>query len=119
MMVYEIRYDEIVRVAKQQEAERGLFEGLGPGYEKAAQDRAVVRVGRFAYDPSVNQVTGPGEYMQERYDKRMERITNGRDSVYNAAMRQHGSPVLATLVSLQIDFAAWSGEKSFRRALEV
>jgi cell division septum initiation protein DivIVA len=97
---YTISSDEIIKAARaqrEQEASR-------------AQDRTV---GRFTY--SAGTVSGPAAYMAERYEARMAEINAGRDTVTNMGLAQHGDTVLAVLVSLQTDFAAWAGMRSFAR----
>jgi hypothetical protein len=117
---YEISCDEILRVAaEQREREQGMFEDMGMGSTAraaAVEVKALKSAGRFSFDPATGNVTGPSEYMAERYDARMEQINAGRDSVANMAISMHGDVVLAVLVSLQTDYAAWAGMRSFQGA---
>ncbi len=114
---YEISSDEIIRAAKaqreQEERERGMFEDLG--YDRAAQARkpAVKTAGRFSYDPTTGTVSGPAAYMAQRYAARMAQINAGRDTVANMGFARGGDTVLAVLVSLQTDYAAWAGMLEF------
>jgi hypothetical protein len=43
----------------------------------------------------------------------MKVINAGQDVVTNMGMAQHGDTVLAVLVSLQTDYAAWAGMRNF------
>lgn len=67
-------------------------------------------VGRFTYDATTGQIAGPEAYMAERYAARMAAIYAGRDTVFNMAPAG-SNPVVAVLVSLQTDYAAWLGAR--------
>jgi hypothetical protein len=114
---YEISMDEIIRAAKaqreQEERERGMFEDIGDDRAAQARKPAVKTAGRFSYDPTAGTVSGPAAYMAERYAARMEQINAGRDVVANMGFARGGDTVLAVLVSLQTDYAAWAGMREF------
>lgn len=99
---YTIDSAEIVRAAQaQREAEAAaIMNG-----DKVA--------GRFTWHAATGTVSGPAEYMRERYDARVAEITAGRDIVTQMGIAQHGDTVLAVLVSLQTDYAAWAGMRGF------
>jgi hypothetical protein len=99
---YEISSDEIIRAAAEQR-ER----------EQTANRAQAKTAGRFSYDPTTGTVSGPAAYMAERYAARMEQINAGRDMVANMGFAQGGDTVLAVLVSLQTDYAAWAGMREF------
>ena len=99
---YEISSDEIIKAAAaQREQEQTVIRKTGK------------TVGRFSFDPETQTVNGPAEYMNERYAARMARINAGDDMVASMGFAQHGDSILAVLVSLQTDFAAWLGMRQF------
>ena len=99
---YTISSEDIIRAAAEQRRKE----------EDAARATAKT-AGRFSFDPTTGTVSGPAEYMKERYSARIAEIQAGRDTVANMGMAHHGDTVLAVLVSLQTDFAAWQGMRSF------
>lgn len=99
---YEISSEEIIRVATEQREQE---------HQQASQQ--AITCGRFSCNPNTGTVIGPAEYMAERYASRMESINSGKDVVFNFGLAQHGNTVMAVLVSLQTDYAAWSGMKRF------
>jgi len=99
---YEISSDEIIRAARKQREREQTISLASP---KTA--------GRFSYDPTTGTVSGPAAYMAERYAARMEQINAGRDTVANMGFVRGGDTVLAVLVSLQTDYAAWAGMREF------
>ena len=102
---YEISSDAIIRAAAEQRA------------KEQTQARAAAKTaGRFSYDPTTGTVSGPDAYMSERYAARMAQINAGRDTVANMGFARGGDTVLAVLVSLQTDYAAWAGMQSFNAA---
>lgn len=74
------------------------------------------KVGAFTYDHKNGQVQGPADYMAERFQQRMEAIYAGRDAVFNFGSREGRDAVSMVLVSLQTDYAAFQGMKSFGRS---
>ena len=108
---YEISCDDIMREAKRQEEERETLSQQEEARE--AKRQTVKTVGRFSFDPSTGTISGPSAYMAERYTQRMAAINSGKDTVANMGFSQHGDTVLAVLVSLQTDFAAWCGMREF------
>lgn len=103
---YELSYEDIVRESKRQDSER-----------EAASRQTTKTAGRFSFDPATGKISGPAAYMNERYAARIARINSGRDTVANMGFAQHGDTVLAVLVSLQTDFAAWAGMREFETLL--
>jgi hypothetical protein len=99
---YEISSDEIIRAASEQRAQ-----------EQAAKLATSKTAGRFSYDPTTGTVSGPAAYMAERYAPRMAQINAGRDTVANMGFSRTSDTVLAVLVSLQTDYAAWAGMRQF------
>jgi nucleoside-specific outer membrane channel protein Tsx len=103
---YEISSDEIIRAAAEQRAQ-----------EQTAARATTKTVGRFSYDPTTGTVSGPAAYMAERYETRMAQINAGRDTVANMGFARGSDTVLAVLVSLQTDYAAWAGMREFNSRL--
>lgn len=99
---YEISAAEIERASAETERQ-----------EAAAARAQSMTAGRFSFDAASGQVSGPAEYMRERYDERIQAINAGRDTVANMGLAVHGNIVQATLVSLQTDYAAWAGMRQF------
>jgi hypothetical protein len=73
-------------------------------------------VGEFTYEKD-GTVTGPAQYMADRFDKFRANLEAGRNAVFNyGAMHGKGTAESLLLVALQTDYAAWKGMESFRRA---
>lgn len=71
-----------------------------------------IEVGAFSYDTETKTVSGPAEYMRERGNERIDRITSGKDTVFNAGVRFSAEPAeKLLLVSLQTDYAGWKGTR--------
>lgn len=79
------------------------------------------QVGSFFYNHQTKEISGPADYMADRFQDRMEKIYAGRDAVFNygSANPVQGGPdaVSLVLVSLQTDYAAYLGMKSFGRGV--
>ena len=73
--------------------------------------------GSFTFDPKNGQIQGPADYMKEKFQDRMEAIYAGRDHVFNYGSMDGRDVVPMVLVSLQTDYAAFQGMKSFGRSL--
>ncbi len=99
---YEISSDEIIRAANKQREQ-----------EQAPARATAKTAGRFSYDPTTGTVSGPATYMAERYAARMAQINAGRDTVANMGFARGGDTVIAVLVSLQTDYAAWACMREF------
>ena len=71
-------------------------------------------VGRFTFDPATEKISGPVDYMTDAYPARIEKIEAGKDVVTTKGYELNGGDIiLAILVSLQTDYAAYAGSKSF------
>jgi hypothetical protein len=105
---YEISAAEIERASAETERQ-----------EAAAARAQSMTAGRFSFDAASGQVSGPAEYMRERYDERIQAINAGRDAVANMGLAMHGNIVQAVLVSLQTDYAAWAGMREFIKANRI
>lgn len=97
-----IGYEEIARAGAKTERQ-----------EAEAAKAQSKTVGRFSFDAASGKVSGPADYMRERYQERMQAINAGRDSVANMGLAMHRNIVQAVLVSLQTDYAAWAGMRQF------
>lgn len=70
----------------------------------------MTNVGRFTFDPTTNEISGPADYMNsESFSRRMKDINTGIDPVFN--MNPSPDMGLKVLVSLQTDYAAFQGMK--------
>jgi hypothetical protein len=70
------------------------------------------KIGAFEISET-GTVVGPSEYMKERGSARMRTIEAGMDTLVNYSLSQGGDVLTAVLVSLQTDYAAWQGMKTF------
>lgn len=60
-------------------------------------------------------VSGPAEYMNERYREFMNDVYEGRSAVFNYGMNHKGLSISQALtVALQTDYASWKGMKAFQ-----
>ena len=74
------------------------------------QKRIIKKVGAFTlYDDGT--FTAPAQYMKERGDERLDRITKGEDELFNQTAHLSPDPATAVLVWLQTDYAGWIGAK--------
>lgn len=71
------------------------------------------QVGSFFYNNQTAQISGPAEYMTTRFQAKMEKIYAGRDTVVNFGLGQGQEIISLIMVSLQTDYAAYLGMKSF------
>ncbi len=71
------------------------------------------RVGAFAIDNGV--ISGPANYMKERGNEKLKRITGGEDVVFNASLLQSPDVETGVLVALQTDYAGWLGQREIAR----
>lgn len=71
----------------------------------------VKTVGRFAFDYTTNEISGPADYMRKYGNARLRRIEQGQDVIVSMGMQQNPDADIITLilVSLQTDFAAYRG----------
>ncbi len=70
----------------------------------------MTKVGRFSFDPTTRDISGPADYMNsESFSKRITAIEAGTDMVFN--MNPSPDFGLRVLVSLQTDYAAFQGMK--------
>jgi hypothetical protein len=74
-------------------------------------------VGKFTYDGQ--SVAGPAQYMNEKGNDLITKITSGNDTIFN--MTCHMSPNLETavLVRLQTDYAGWLGMQQTFASLRI
>lgn len=103
-----IGYEEIERAGAETERQ-----------EAEAAKAQSMTAGRFRFDAGSGQISGPADYMRERYQERMQAINAGRDSVANMGLAMHRNVVMAVLVSLQTDYAAWAGMREFIKANRI
>jgi len=88
-------------------------------------EKLIIRIGVFTYNTLTDQVTGPQDYMDKRFKTRMKKIQAGTDSVFNFGSRkgittkdgQRFDVASLVLISLQTDYAAHQGMKSFSRGV--
>ena len=88
-------------------------------------EKLVIRIGVFTYNTLTDQVTGPQDYMDKRFKTRMNKIQAGTDSVFNFGSRKgittkdgkRFDVASLVLVSLQTDYAAHQGMKSFSKGV--
>lgn len=71
------------------------------------------QVGSFFYNNQTAQISGPADYMTTRFQERMTKIYAGKDTVVNYGLSQGQEIISLILVSLQTDYAAFLGMKSF------
>ena len=65
--------------------------------------------GKFTIDG--DSIQGPGDYMTEKGNALLDKILDGKDTIFN--MTSHLSPniEMAVCVRLQTDYAGWMGMK--------
>ena len=68
-----------------------------------------VTAGRFTIDGDA--ITGPGDYMREQGNAKLDRILAGNDTVFNMTCHLSPSIEIAICVALQTDYAGWLGFK--------
>ena len=68
-------------------------------------------VGRFSMT-SAGVVTGPADYMKERWPAFKAKLESGQSAVFNYGAGRGGSLESLVLVAVQTDYAAWRGYKS-------
>ncbi len=79
------------------------------------------QIGSFFYNQETHQISGPADYMADRFSDRMAKIHAGQDAVFNFGSQRgittHGGAkfdvVSLVMVSLQTDYAAYQGMKNF------
>lgn len=78
-----------------------------------------IEVGSFTFDRETSQISGPADYMSERFSERLAEIEAGRCTVFNYGAAHIGEPgfaesiEVALLVAIQTDYAGWHGSKVF------
>lgn len=75
------------------------------------------QVGSFFYNNQTAQISGPADYMTNRFQEKMTKIYAGRDTVVNFGLGQGQEIISLILVSLQTDYAAFLGMKSFSKGV--
>jgi len=60
-------------------------------------------------------LTGPTDYMQETGHALVDRILDGKDSIFNITSHLSPSVEIAICVRLQTDYAGWLGMKQLQR----
>ncbi len=71
------------------------------------------QVGSFSYNNETGLISGPADYMTTRFQDRMSDIYAGRNAVVNYGLSEGREIISLVLVSLQTDYSAFLGMKSF------
>jgi hypothetical protein len=76
-----------------------------------------VEVGRFVYENG--EISGPADYMRERFPAMKEKIESGNSVVFNyGAAGASPSAIVAYLVAVQTDYAGYRGQKEMESWLD-
>ncbi len=67
----------------------------------------IATAGRFTIDD--DSITGPGDYMQEQGNAKLDHILAGNDTAFNMTCHLSPSIEIAICVALQTDYAGWLG----------
>ena len=65
--------------------------------------------GRFTIEG--DSITGPGDYMNEQGNAKLDKILAGNDTVFNMCVGYSPNIEVAICVALQTDYAGWLGFK--------
>ena len=82
----------------------------------------VTTVGRFTFDSTTGEISGPADYMRSSDFARCKTaIENGTNVVFRAAVLEGLSPNVETalLVAVQTDYAGWAGARQFNAMREA